>query len=197
MLLPHFRVSSSAPAWEGSREGHIFRAAFCLLPAAFCLPLVPQPGSAHPMGNFSISHYAGIRIERDVVRLRYLIDMAEIPAFQEIQAGGIAPEPNHPGLPPYLARTAEAWTEGLWLEVDGRRLTLRPESSDIGFPPGAGGLPTLKVSVTYRATLPASTGSPLSELRYRDTNFRDRAGWKEIVAAAGAGATLTASSMLE
>src|SRR6266571_9544592 len=107
MLLPHFRVSSSAPAWEGSREGHISRAAFCLLPAAFCLLLVPRPGSAHPMGNFSISHYAGIRIERDFVELDYFIDMAEIPTFQEIQQTGIVPKVGDPSLMGYLEPKAE------------------------------------------------------------------------------------------
>ena len=45
----------------------------------------PHLGSAHPLGNFSISHYTAIRLESDAVVLRYIIDMAEIPTFQEIQ----------------------------------------------------------------------------------------------------------------
>ena len=117
---------------------------------------VPRPGLTHPMGNFSISHYAALRIERDGVRLRYLLDMAEIPTFQEIQASGIVAEANHPSLPAYLARAVETWKEGLSLEVDGRRLSLHAVSSEVIFPPGAGGLPTLKLGVVYRAPLTAA-----------------------------------------
>jgi nickel/cobalt exporter len=41
--------------------------------------------SAHPMGNFTVSHYAGIRVSADGLRVRYVLDYAEIPAFQERQ----------------------------------------------------------------------------------------------------------------
>ncbi|MBC7826079.1 MAG: high-affinity nickel-transporter, partial [Candidatus Parcubacteria bacterium] len=40
---------------------------------------------AHPLGNFTINHYAGLHIERDHVGIDYVLDMAEIPAFQEIR----------------------------------------------------------------------------------------------------------------
>ena len=55
--------------------------------------LGPRCASAHPMGNFSISHFAGIRIEAGRVELRYILDLAEIPTFQEMQATGTGPEP--------------------------------------------------------------------------------------------------------
>ncbi len=51
---------------------------------------------AHPMGNFSISHYAGIRIERGYIELRYILDEAEIPTFQEMQRAGIVPKVGDP-----------------------------------------------------------------------------------------------------
>ena len=59
---------------------------------------------AHPMGNFSISHFAGIRIEAGSVDLRYILDLAEIPTFQEMQAAGIVPTPDDPRVVAYLAR---------------------------------------------------------------------------------------------
>ena len=52
----------------------------------------PQPGSPHPLGNFSISHYTAIRLEQHAIVLRYLLDVAEIPTFQEIQDTGIVPQ---------------------------------------------------------------------------------------------------------
>ncbi len=59
--------------------------------------LLASPASfAHPMGNFSINHYAGIRIEQGFIEIRYLIDMAEIPTFQEIQQNNFAAQSNDP-----------------------------------------------------------------------------------------------------
>jgi len=69
--------------------------------------LAPGVSLAHPLGNFSISHYTSLRIERHAVALRYVLDLAEIPTFQELQATGMVPEEGHPSLPGYLARQME------------------------------------------------------------------------------------------
>ena len=47
--------------------------------------LTPHLSPAHPLGNFSISHYTSLRLAPEAVELHYIIDMAEIPTFQEIQ----------------------------------------------------------------------------------------------------------------
>lgn len=151
---------------------------------------------AHPLGNFSISQYTAIRVGRDVIELRYLIDMAEIPTFQEIQETAIVPEAGHAGLGPYLARKAETLKDGLRLEVDDRPVQLRTGSRDVIFSPGAGGLPTMKLGMVYRATLPPGRGAR-ARLHYRDGNYPDRAGWKEVIAVAGPGATITNASVPE
>ena len=38
--------------------------------------------SAHPLGNFSISHYSAIRVGKEAVELRYIIDIAETRPFR-------------------------------------------------------------------------------------------------------------------
>jgi nickel/cobalt exporter len=43
----------------------------------------PTTASAHPLGNFSVNHVTTVRISEDEVRLRYLLDQAEIPTVQE------------------------------------------------------------------------------------------------------------------
>ena len=151
---------------------------------------------AHPLGNFSISQYTAIRIGRDAIELRYVIDMAEIPTFQEIQDTAIVPEAGHVSLGPYLTRKAETLKDGLRLEVDDQALPLRTESRDVIFPPGAGGLPTMKFGVVYRAALPPGRGQG-ARLYYRDGNYADRAGWKEIIAVTGPGATIVNASVPE
>jgi len=165
-----------------------------LLAAAWAT-LVPLAASAHPLGNFSISQYTRIRVEPLVVELRYLIDMAEIPTFQEMQDTGIVPEVAHPGVQKYLARKAEELKNGLRLEIDGRRILPRVVATEILFPPGAGGLPTLKLGFLARATLDDLPPADPRDLRYHDRNFPDRVGWKEIVAVGEPGVVFERSSV--
>src|SRR5215470_5654144 len=161
------------------------------------LQLAPAPSLAHPLGNFSISHYTGIRVERDVIELHYVLDMAEIPTFQVIQETGIVPEVGHSSVSAYLAKQAEVLQDGLRLEVNGQRLPLAGVSSEVLFPPGAGGLPTLKLGLQYRARLATAAADTLHHLSFQDGNFPGRAGWQEIIAVAGPGVTLVRSSVPE
>ena len=88
--------------------------------AAIGIMLMPVAVHAHPMGNFSVNHYAKITIENGAIEVRYLIDMAEIPTYQEIQQGGFTAQENSPGLKPYLAAKGEELKNGLWLELNGK-----------------------------------------------------------------------------
>src|SRR5438045_7855117 len=56
--------------------------AFVLL--TLLMAIGPREASAHPMGNFSINQYSALTVGNDKVDLRYIIDMAEIPTFQEL-----------------------------------------------------------------------------------------------------------------
>ena len=154
----------------------------------------PLSAAAHPMGNFSISHYTAIQVEPDGIRLRYLLDLAEIPTFQTLQDAALRPDPEDPAVRAYAARAVETLVDGLLVELDGQRLVLRVESSDVIFPPGAGGLPTLKLGAVYRAALPAPEGGTPSALTYRDGNYPERAGWKEIVVTGTTGVVMLAST---
>ena len=150
--------------------------------------------SAHPMGNFSINHYSKIIPGAHTIEVDYIIDMAEIPTFQEMQESAVVPKAGDPSLVPYLQRESEVLKDGLTLLVDGRPLTLHTVSRQAIFPPGAGGLPTMKIGFVYIATLPGELRDSLS-LRYRDDNYPGRAGWKEIVAVNGSGASLVSASV--
>jgi nickel/cobalt transporter (NicO) family protein len=56
------------------------------------LLLMPRLAFAHPMGNFSINHYTRIVPQTNSIVLEYIIDMAEIPTFQEMQQNLRTPE---------------------------------------------------------------------------------------------------------
>jgi ABC-type nickel/cobalt efflux system permease component RcnA len=152
------------------------------------------PGAfAHPMGNFSINHYSKIIPGAHTIEVDYIIDMAEIPTFQQMQESAVVPKAGDPSLVPYLQRESEVLKQGLSLLVDGKLLTLQTVSRQAIFPAGAGGLPTMKMGFVYIATLPGELKESPVLLRYRDDNYPGRAGWKEIVAVNGSGAALASS----
>ena len=168
--------------------------ASAILIIALLLACIPRVAIAHPMGNFSINHYTRIRTTGTAVELDYIIDMAEIPTFREMQDDGLTPKINDPGLPAYLTRQDARLSPSLTLEADGRPLELVTVSRQAIFPAGAGGLPTMKMGFIYVARLPHQLGAEPLGLHYRDDNFPNRAGWKEIVADE-AGAEIVSSSV--
>jgi ABC-type nickel/cobalt efflux system permease component RcnA len=164
---------------------------------ALSVILSADAATAHPLGNFSISHYTAIRVGKDSVELKYIIDMAEIPTFQEIQESGIVPQAGDASLKTYLARKAAALRNGLALEFEGKAVSLQVDSQEVIFPAGAGGLPTMKIGVVYKAGIDMNSKTGEGSLNYRDGNFPGRAGWKEIVALGESGVRLLNSSVPE
>lgn len=153
---------------------------------------VPQPASAHPLGNFTINRYSRLEPTGDQLRITYVLDMAEIPAFQELPAvdrdgDGRVSEAEREE---YAGRKAEELRRGLALTLDGRPATLRVASRELSFPEGQAGLSLLRLQVVFESPTPA--GVVLSA-EYRDENYSGRIGWKEIVVRAGAGASLLES----
>ncbi|MBD0348138.1 MAG: sulfite exporter TauE/SafE family protein [Thermoleophilia bacterium] len=148
------------------------------LVAALAL-FAPAAATAHPLGNFTVNRYAELVAAGDRLYVVYVLDMAEIPAFQARRDGVKADE--------YATRLGER----LALHVDGRRASLRPVARTVRFPRGAGGLRTLRVEVLYRG--PRLAGDARVELR--DRNYGDRLGWREIVVRAEAGARISESTV--
>lgn len=148
--------------------------------------MLPGTVAAHPMGNFSINHFSGIEVHPTLVRVLYVIDMAEIPTFQEMQEHNICTQLEEPELAVYRNQKIEELRQGLDLRLDGQSLGLVTKTQTLSFPPGAGGLPTMRLSAVYEAPLEVLTGA----VTYEDHNYTHRAGWKEIIATTYAGATL-------
>ncbi len=148
--------------------------------------------SAHPMGNFSVNHYVKITVTGKIVEIHYVIDMAEIPTFQEMRQFHISARPDNPGVSGYLAREEDVLRKGVLLECDGRPVSLQTVSRSLAFADGAGGLPTMKIALGLRGRIGVDAGT--HKLSYSDNNFSGRAGWKEIVAPAEGVAILNGSA---
>ncbi len=176
--------------------GHLLarRAAVALL-LGFCFASgLIGTAIAHPLGNFTINHYARITVGADRAAIRYVIDMAEISTLQELQKleGVRAGAPSAAELDRHLQRIAAEYLGGLALRVEDTHISLDIIAKTIGLAPGAGGLPTLRVVMELAGPIPAlARGSDVPRrLYFEDANRRERLGWREIVVDAADGVSL-------
>ncbi|MBI3743211.1 MAG: high-affinity nickel-transporter [Chloroflexi bacterium] len=151
---------------------------------------------AHPLGNFTINRYTRIEVSPSEVRLRYVVDMAEIPTFAEITVA----DANNDGqvsddeASTYALKRQDEIAKNLHLALNGSALNLDALSHEIAFLPGQGGLKTLRLGLWYSAPLHADQGKPV-DLAFRDDNYGTRLGWKEIVVTPSDGVTIAGSSV--
>nr|MBA3439306.1 hypothetical protein [Pyrinomonadaceae bacterium] len=160
------------------------RIAATLLLAAVLVGCLADVVTAHPLGNFTINHFARIEVGAEQVRVRFVVDMAEIPAFQELQAMKAEGDdtPSNAALNGYLERVVPQYANGLVLTIDGERVELQPVARTISLPPGAGGLPTLRVECDLAGAMPVNRLSTEEHrVRFANTNHPDRLGWHELV----------------
>src|SRR5215211_746536 len=144
---------------------------FSFVPAAF----------AHPLGNFTINQYTGLHVSQDVIMIDYVLDMAEIPAFQEItllDANGNGQADSNEAVG-YHAEKCAALQPNLNLLLNQKAVALSLVSSAVEFPVGVGGLPTLRLTCEFQAPVDVATGS--LALSFQNNAFPDRLGWTEVV----------------
>jgi ABC-type nickel/cobalt efflux system permease component RcnA len=152
--------------------------------------VLPTLAAAHPLGNFTINHYAGVVVERDRILLDVVIDQAEIPAFQARQAldsdgdGELSAEEAGAGRVAACSDLAGS----LDLRVNGVSQALEVTETSLAFPAGAGGLSTMRSTCGFETSLEASL-TPGSTVAFADRSFGERLGWREIVVQ-GSGVTL-------
>ena len=149
--------------------------------AVVLLPLAATAVLAHPLGNFTINHHAGIRVEPDRVLLDVVIDQAEIPTFQAVMSldedvdGELSEDER------LAAGTAGCTSvgEALSLMVDGAAAPLRVIEAGVTFPPGNGGLPTMRLVCTLESPLASPLAAPTA-IVFEDRFEPTRIGWREM-----------------
>src|SRR5215217_1505121 len=147
---------------------------FIFVPVAF----------AHPLGNFTINHYAGLHVIQDSIAVDYVLDMAEIPAFQEIATfdGNGNGQADASEAAAYHAAKCASLQPDLHLLLNNNALNLILVSSAVEFPAGAGGLPTLRLTCAFHALVP--NAAAMTSLSFADHSYSERIGWREIVVTA-------------
>jgi nickel/cobalt transporter (NicO) family protein len=143
------------------------------------LALPAAPALAHPLGNFTVNTYTGVAVRPGEVLVRYVLDLAEVPTFEEMaRVDGDGDGAASPGeLRVWAERKAGELRAGLRLVVNGSPAPLGLVSSQASVSPGQGGLSVLRLEAAYRADAPAS-----GHVSIADGNFAERIGWREVTA---------------
>ncbi|MDB5026981.1 MAG: ABC-type uncharacterized transport system, permease component [Candidatus Eremiobacteraeota bacterium] len=138
---------------------------------------IAGPATAHPLGNFTVNHLSRITVDRDAVRVRYVLDLAEIPAFSLERSLDRRGTPSPDILARWARSHADTIAPQLSLTVDARAAALIPSASSVRSRPGAGNLPTLYFAATYTAVV----GAGAHRIAYSDRTEPGRLGWKDVV----------------
>lgn len=139
------------------------------------------PAAAHPLGNFTVNHYDGLRIETSRIVNAAVVDWAEIPTSQlettvDSDGDGQASEAERAG---FAARRCADVAGAQEVRVDGEPSVFRTERSSFDFRPGVAGLRTARLSC--RLVAEAELGDAATVV-FRDRFEEHRIGWREITA---------------
>jgi nickel/cobalt transporter (NicO) family protein len=157
------------------RKSHILLLLFAILFARLI--------EAHPMGNFSISHYSRLEYIKDGVLLNHILDMAEIPSYQEMEFL----DTDHNSVisddekSRFADRISNQLLPNLKVRINGMNLTFKTKNRWLEMRPGAGDLPTFVIHCTYFAEVPTSIVTDSNFIEFEDRNYLERSGWREIV----------------
>jgi hypothetical protein len=176
--------------FSGSRTGPIrlVQKTACRCPAwlpglFLILAIAATQIQGHPLGDLSINRYSRLELSRESIRIQYIVDMAEITAFRELGSmdadgdGAIGETERND----YLRAAADRLTRGLYLAIGGITLEPRLITRELTTPAGHAGLRTLRVHLVLEADLAAPVAGEPWLARYRDDNYQEHPGWKEVV----------------
>jgi nickel/cobalt transporter (NicO) family protein len=172
------------------RRGQVLGAVVAGLVLSIALPAIAL---AHPLGNFTINTYSGIRVSATAVDLDIVLDEAEIPTFQERLRLDLDGDGELSDKEVDQAKGPECRNivESIELSVAGSRQVPELRATGLSFPPGAGGLSTMRLVCELRATL-ATPSTGTTSISFANRIHNERIGWREIVVQ-GDGTTVESS----
>jgi nickel/cobalt exporter len=157
---------------------------------------LPAIALAHPLGNFTINAYSGLRVSTTAVDLDIVLDQAEIPTFQErlrLDVDGDG-ELSDGEIAAAQEPECRSLAQSLDLRVAGEGVHPELRATGLSFPAGAGGLPTMRLVCELRATLGTSLSGP-TPIIFANRIRSERIGWREIVVE-GDGVTIASDATI-
>ncbi len=136
---------------------------------------------AHPLGNFTVSHYNGLTLTPEGIDLLTVIDSAEIPSQQDrsdIDTDGDG-EISDAELAARAELVCPQVQQDMVAQVDGSNVVWEVLGTSMEALPGAAGLPTLRMTCNFSAEVDLDGPATVS---FTDGYRTDRIGWREITA---------------
>jgi nickel/cobalt transporter (NicO) family protein len=154
---------------------------------------LPSPAQAHPLGNLSVNHYHGLRVQPGLVIDDAVIDVAELPTAQAQRAvdtdgDGVLSTDE---LDRYGRGQCNAMQSKLNLSIDGVAAVFTVESTSFVHRVGQASLPTGRLECRLESPIDTSLARSVT---FTDSFLVDRVGWREVTAV-GDGVTLANSSV--
>ncbi len=151
-----------------------------LLSGLFTL-IFAAAAAAHPLSNFSVNQYSRLEVEKSAIKIRQVLDMAEIPTFQEQvlidtdKNGTLSKEE----LNAYAELITPQMLANLHLSVNDQPLEIRAESKEITTPSGEGNLLTLRIE--WNLIADSAGKNAVNQVVFENKYYAERLGWNEIV----------------
>jgi len=136
---------------------------------------------AHPLGNFSVNQYSRLTVEKSEIKIRQILDMAEIPTFQmqsEIDTDKDG-KMSDAELKIYAENIAPQIISNLFLTVNNQPLEIALQKKNISLQTGEGNLPTLRLELNLIASVQNTQN--INRVKFENRNYAERLGWNEIV----------------
>jgi nickel/cobalt transporter (NicO) family protein len=154
---------------------------------------LPSPAQAHPLGNLSVNHYHGLRVQPGSVIDDAVVDVAELPTAQaqrtvDSNGDGVITTDE---LDRYGHDQCNAMQSKLNLSVDGVAAVFTVASTSFVHRVGQAALPTGRLECRLEAPIDTSSARAVS---FTDSYLVDRVGWREVTAV-GDGVSLVNSSV--
>src|SRR5580698_4453468 len=80
---------------------------------------------AHPMGNFSVSHYTRLEVSGKGVEVTYVLDLAEVPTYTLMRDWKLDAKSPQAELEAKAAEQAQEWSRGLEVSAAGKPVSLK------------------------------------------------------------------------
>ena len=157
------------------------------------LVVLAPAASAHPLGNFSVNTYTGVRIAPDRLTVDHVVDSAEIPTVQhrgELDADGDGSVSD--GEATAAAAAAVPRRDRATSPCRSGAVGRAPvDRSALTFPPGQAGLQTTRLECRLTGAAAVTGALPVT---VADRSGSGRVGWHEMTAV-GDGVTLAGSTV--
>ncbi|MGQ0540462.1 MAG: nickel/cobalt transporter [Blastocatellia bacterium] len=137
--------------------------------------------SAHPLGNFSVNQYSRIEVGKAEIKIRQVLDLAEIPTFQlkseiDTDKDGVLSQTE---LDAFGQKITSGYIANLALSINSQQAEIRETAFSVKVETGAGNLETLKI--IWDLFTPIKSSTEQNKVSFQNNNYAERLGWREIV----------------